>query len=56
MLEIVSIVATIIYAIWIGRLVTYSVTGSASTYGNMTRFYAPDGKPIGSATTNGKAR
>jgi YD repeat-containing protein len=27
-----------------------NVTGSASTYGNVTKFYAPDGKLIGSAT------
>jgi hypothetical protein len=27
-----------------------NVTGSASTYGNVTKFYAPDGRLNGSAT------
>ena len=28
--------------------------GTASTYGNTTKFYAPDGKLVGSATRQGQ--
>jgi YD repeat-containing protein len=31
-----------------------NVTGSATRYGNQTRFYAPDGRLVGIATTRGR--